>query len=259
MKKILDNVFVKIISTIIEIVVFGVLFCYLAIIILQRTTVSASVSGYRIFNVASGSMEPTIKVGDVILVKDADPSSFKPNEDIITYKMSVDGDEKLITHRFIRYEEDENGDKTLITKGDANLVEDNPIKPVQVLGKYQKTLVLVTFLTSLFRSKVGFFLFIFVPIVIYITIEVLEEHYERKDEQREEEELKKKEAEEKAKMVTSLPKSEPIDRFGEEEESHLKEVPDETREFNNMKPVVIDDNIELKPINNESVGDNSNE
>ena len=250
MKKILDNVFVKIISRIIEIVVFGVLFCYLAVIILQRTTVSASVSGYRIFNVASGSMEPTIKVGDVILVKDADPYSMVPNEDIVTYKMSEDGDEKLITHRFIRYEEGEDGGTKLVTKGDANQVEDNPIAASQVLGRYVKTLTLVTLFTRVIRSKLGFFLFIFAPVVIYITIVVLEDHYERKDELEEERKLKEQEI---------LKKQEEQSRFGNEESSHLKEVPDEPDVQEEVKPIVIEDNVELKPMNDESVGDNSHE
>ncbi len=249
MKKILDNVFVKIISRIIEIVVFGVLFCYLAVIILQRTTVSASVSGYRIFNVASGSMEPTIKVGDVILVKDADPYAMIANEDIVTYKMSIDGDEKLITHRFIRYELGEDGKNKLITKGDANIVEDDPVDASQVLGRYVRTLKLVTFLTRVIRSKAGFFLFIFAPIVIYMTIVVLEEHYERKDEEEEEKRLKEEEHK----------KALGFDRFGEEDFSYVKEVPDEPKEAEEIKPVVINDDVELKPMDSESVGDDSHE
>lgn len=250
MRKILDNVFVKIISTIIEIVVFGVLFCYLAVLFLQRTNISASVSGYRIFNVASGSMEPTIKVGDVILVKDAEPYSLTPGEDIITYKMSDNGDEKLITHRFIRYEEDDEGKKMIITKGDANIIEDNPVDPSQVMGTYQRTLVLVTFLTGLFRSKVGFFVFIFVPIVIYMTIVILEDHYAKKDEEEEEKRIIAQ-AEEAKKQANNF------DRFGEEEESHLKEY--ETTEVKTIDPVVIPDDEEYKPMEHESVGDDSHE
>lgn len=247
MRRLLDNVFVKIISTIIEIVVFGILFCYLAVLFLQRTNISSSVSGYRIFNVASGSMEPTIKVGDVILVKDAEPYSLTPNEDIITYKLSENGDEKLITHRFIRYEEDDNGKTVIITKGDANLIEDNPVDPTQVMGTYERTLKVVTFLTGLFRSKVGFFVFIFVPIVIYITLVILEDHYAKKDDL--EEEAKAKLIEEKEKKIANN-----FDRFGEEEESHLKEY--ETVE---IKPVVIPDDAESKPMDNERVGDDSRE
>ena len=82
-----------------------------------------SVFGIHWFKVGSGSMEPTLKVNDIILIK-------KENEyfinDIITFK---DNDE-IITHRIIDI-----NDKEITTKGDANNKEDKPITKDMIIGK----------------------------------------------------------------------------------------------------------------------------
>lgn len=79
--------------------------------------------GYTIFQVITGSMEDTIKINDIVIVKIG--SDFNEN-DIITFK----SDENFITHRVIKYSEDE-----IITKGDNNTAEDSPIKKEDVVGK----------------------------------------------------------------------------------------------------------------------------
>ena len=68
-------------------------------------------------------MEDTIKINDIVIVKIG--SDFNEN-DIITFK----SDENFITHRVIKYSEDE-----IITKGDNNTAEDSPIKKEDVVGK----------------------------------------------------------------------------------------------------------------------------
>lgn len=86
----------------------------------------ANLFGYTFFEVATGSMNPTIQVGDVIVVKIT--KQIKEN-DIIVYK---DG-KSIITHRLIKKESDE-----LIAKGDANNSEDKPIQENMILGRVVK-------------------------------------------------------------------------------------------------------------------------
>lgn len=87
--------------------------------------VHANYFGYRIFEVASGSMEPTLKIKDVVLVK-VNEKNIK-NKDIIVY---IGDNDAVITHRVLRIEGD-----SLIVKGDANNTTDAPIKKDQVVGK----------------------------------------------------------------------------------------------------------------------------
>ena len=82
--------------------------------------------GFTFFEVASGSMEPTIKTGDVVLVKIT--NDFKEN-DIITYKE----ENYFVTHRIIRIEKNK-----IIAKGDNNNSGDKEINKDDCLGKVIK-------------------------------------------------------------------------------------------------------------------------
>ena len=58
----------------------------------------ARVMGYQIFNVISGSMEPTYSVGDLLYVKDVDPDGIKVG-DVITFVLNEDL--VVATHRVV--------------------------------------------------------------------------------------------------------------------------------------------------------------
>jgi signal peptidase len=85
--------------------------------------------GYRVFEVASGSMEPTLSINDLLIVKVSDEELKK--DDIIAYMR----DDSIITHRIIMVDEN-----SLIVKGDANNTIDSPINKDQVIGKVVKVL-----------------------------------------------------------------------------------------------------------------------
>ena len=89
---------------------------------------NANYFGYRIFEIASGSMEPTLKINDVVLIK-VGKDNIK-EDDIITY---IDSNDAVITHRVLRVDGD-----NLIVKGDANNTTDSPITRSQVVGKMVK-------------------------------------------------------------------------------------------------------------------------
>lgn len=83
--------------------------------------------GYTFFEVASGSMKPTLKINDVILVKIGNDDLKKG--DIIAFQEN----NAIITHRIIFIE-----DRILTVKGDNNSVVDKPIAAEQVIGKIVK-------------------------------------------------------------------------------------------------------------------------
>jgi len=85
-----------------------------------------SVFGYSLLEVVSGSMEPTIHVGDLILI-DTKDSAYHVN-DIVTFK-DVNGD--FVTHRILHIEEGE-----MVTKGDNNNTEDSAMSTKDIVGKY---------------------------------------------------------------------------------------------------------------------------
>ena len=86
-----------------------------------------TIMGYKFLTVLTGSMEPEIKVGSLVVVKET-PIKELNVEDIITYKTKS----SLVTHRIVKI--NENG--SLITKGDANNTCDiGEVKEDQLQGK----------------------------------------------------------------------------------------------------------------------------
>ena len=72
--------------------------------------------GYEIYNVTSGSMEPTLPVGSVIYVEHVKPETIQSG-DIIAYYV----DAVVVTHRVV---ENRFVEGVFVTKGDANEMED---------------------------------------------------------------------------------------------------------------------------------------
>lgn len=101
----------------------------------------ANLFGYTFFEVATGSMVPTMEIGDVVIVK---ITKEVEQNDIIVY---IDG-ESIITHRLIEKNENE-----LIAKGDDNNSEDKPIQYDMVLGKVIKIIPKLGVWRKIFTSS----------------------------------------------------------------------------------------------------------
>ncbi|MFR5328830.1 MAG: signal peptidase I, partial [[Clostridium] innocuum] len=80
---------------------------------------------FRIYCILSGSMEPTISTGSLILV---DTDAELHTEDIVTFQKQ----DSIITHRIVRQIDDQR----TVTKGDANDSDDpTPLYKTQIIGK----------------------------------------------------------------------------------------------------------------------------
>lgn len=86
----------------------------------------ASFGGYSILEVVTGSMEPTIHIGDFIVINTKETNYQE--SDIITF-YDVDG--SFVTHRIVSINEN-----VMVTKGDNNNTEDEPTTTDKIVGKY---------------------------------------------------------------------------------------------------------------------------
>ena len=82
---------------------------------------------YPMAAITSGSMWPVLKEGDLVFIQGVSRSELKVG-DIIVYR-NADGAGFTI-HRITKLKED-----TLITKGDANFMDDSPVKYENVVGR----------------------------------------------------------------------------------------------------------------------------
>ena len=114
--------------------------------------------------VLTGSMEPAIPIGGVVLIKPANPETIQVG-DIICFKFS---ESTLITHRVVNVTAD-----GFVTKGDAN--EDKDLKIVdskQIVGRVVIILPLVGYIGTFARTTVGFILSLVIPATLIIVYEL---------------------------------------------------------------------------------------
>lgn len=185
-QKIKNNKILHILYRVLEFIVFGALILYVVAIAFQRFSDNQSIFRYRVFTIASGSMDPAYKVGDVILVKETTPEELRVG-DVITYlgnKSSVSG--MIVTHRITKIETKSDGSLLFTIKGDANQVEDPVIDSSQIYGKVTMKLTLITLISNVIHNQFGFFFLIFIPIVLFIFLEVADTIMDMREEKKRE-------------------------------------------------------------------------
>lgn len=109
--------------------------------------------GLQVFNVISGSMEPTYSVGDLIYVKEVDPDSIKVG-DPITFVLNEDL--MVATHRVVAVDSE---NRQFTTKGDANDTEDAaPVHFNNVIGVPIFAIPLLGYVSAYIQNPPGMYL-----------------------------------------------------------------------------------------------------
>ncbi len=183
-KKIKENKALKIIGNILYILLFVIVLLMLVVVILQRASDnSISLGGYRLFTVATGSMEPKYEVGDILISKEINPKDIQIGDDIVYRGKEGSFNGKVVTHQVVSIR-DEEGNKKIITKGIANTEEDPEIDSTQVYGKVIYKVQTLSFISQIIKNIYVFYFIIFVPIAIIIFRQI--RYYLRKDDDEEE-------------------------------------------------------------------------
>lgn len=149
-------------------IIYSLLF---ALLVLSATfillTTYEIIPRYNFYVVMSGSMEPAIKTGSIISVREEEQYGV---DEIVTVDIPERPD--TFTHRIVE-EIEEEGEVKYITKGDANETEDpEPVSEDLVLGSLFFTIPYVGYLINFARQPTGFILMVIVPAVVIIASEV---------------------------------------------------------------------------------------
>ena len=120
---------------------------------------------YKVMTVLSGSMEPAIKTGSVIITKPVDNYAVG---DIITFGRTT----TPTTHRIHEIKEVE-GRTSYITKGDANNAPDSyPVLYRDIVGKFLFSIPYVGHAVDAAKKPVGFVLIIVIPALVVVYDEI---------------------------------------------------------------------------------------
>ena len=118
--------------------------------------------GIKTYVIISGSMEPNINIGDIVITKDEEKDL--QIGDIISYRKG----HSVITHRISQINKNENGDITYKTKGDNNNTEDSEeIANGDIEGKVVKIIPKLGKISLVLQNKV---IIIVVLIIFYMYI-----------------------------------------------------------------------------------------
>ena len=174
-------IFFKYISTIISWTIFVLLSIIGALLIYYFASSRLYVTKgdkyepfFSVYTIVSGSMEPTIKVYDVIInTKVNDPKDVKVN-DVITFTSTSDiSNGKTVTHRVIGVREMDDGSTCYVTRGDNNTTEDPSCATYSnVIGKVSAVVPGLGKIQFFLASKFGWLLIIVIP-ALYIIIKDL--------------------------------------------------------------------------------------
>ena len=168
-EKIKENKKLKLIGDIAYVLLFIIVVLMLVVVILQRASNnSISIGGYRMFSVATGSMIPVYNVGDVLVAKEVKPDEIKIDDDIVYKGAKGSFKDKVVTHRVISIEKEEDNNYKIITKGVANTEQDPEIDQTQVYGKVIYKIKSLSFLGKMMKNMYVFYFAIFIPAALII-------------------------------------------------------------------------------------------
>lgn len=160
--------FKKILNILTTVLMVSLIVLLVAMFIARASGNSLSIFGFRLYRVATDSMEPTLMVGDVILVRQADGDEIH-KDDIISYK-AEEGVMKgnIITHRVILEPEEQDGKWLIQTQGDREGATLDPqITDDQVVGKYVRTMPIISKIYSFFLKPYGLITLIVIILVLF--------------------------------------------------------------------------------------------
>ena len=135
-----------------------------AIAILLIVSVLPVPGNIKFMVVLSGSMEPQIKTGSVVMTK---PASQYNVGDVVTFG-PYSKTKAPTTHRITEVK-DANGLTNYVTKGDANnSVDARQISKKDIIGKVMFDVPYLGYVISFVRKPLGFLLILIIPALVFV-------------------------------------------------------------------------------------------
>ncbi len=121
-----------------------------------------SIFGFQLLQVLTGSMEPHLNPGDIVVIKK--DNGIQVN-DVITYK---NPENIYVTHRVVDVVE-KNNEILFQTRGDANnIVDQDFVSSDQLLGSYVFSIPKIGYIINIAKNPIGIFLLSMILIILLI-------------------------------------------------------------------------------------------
>ena len=238
---------------VILVIVAGFLLYYFVSVKLYAQKGEAYKPAFSLYTILSPSMEPNIKVYDVIFDMNVDSPEDIKEGDVITFISTATLTKGMtITHRVVAVIQDESG-YSYMTKGDNNLANDGAAVPFDnVLGKVLFKIPQLGRVQEFLGTKGGWLIVVVIPALIVIISDILKifrlqssknqvESYEQKEKKKKQEEQKRKDKiKEKLlqKYEEKIEENEPAETERKEEEikeEPVEEKPEKEKAIKNQK------------------------
>jgi signal peptidase len=146
-----------------------------AIALLLIVSVLPITGNIKFMIVQSGSMQPEIKTGSIVMVKPAHSTGSGQADyrvgDIITFG-TYSKTKAPTTHRIYEIQE-QNGQQVYITKGDANNAPDaKQVTQREIIGKVMFDAPYLGYVVAFTRKPLGFLLILLIPAAVIVSDEV---------------------------------------------------------------------------------------
>lgn len=178
-RKNINNRIKKIVFIFIIIMLYNITLLYISYIDKFETP---SFYIYEAYMIETTSMEPTLNVNDVIIIKRCKEENLKKG-DIITYKINGE----IITHRIVEIVQEEiTGTNQYITKGDNNNVEDEDyVLFSDIEGKMIMKIPKLGSIVGFMKNGIIIILIILIFLIIYLNrVEMKEKSEARREKKR---------------------------------------------------------------------------
>lgn len=203
--KIVKRLLIGIVTVLLTLMFVFNIYNFISIKILHKDI--ADFGGFAILEVVSGSMEPTIHIGDLIIIDTK--ANLYQKDDIVTF---YDENGSFVTHRIVSINENE-----MITKGDNNNTEDEATDVSKIVGRYVTKISNAGKILASFKNPLVLLLILVIGLLFCFLIStdkdgkpILTEKEKLMQEFREYKKMKKKKKKEKEKKEVILNKNEVV-------------------------------------------------
>ena len=147
-----------------------------------------SLGGYMPLIVLTGSMEPQIMEGDLIICHTADASDVKTGDVIAFFDPDGNGT-SVLTHRVIEVI-DENGSLSFRTQGDANDSADRlPVSADRLVGEYRFRIPGAGSVAMFMQTAPGLIVCVVLPLILLIGYDIIRRRMYEKSKKEDTDEL----------------------------------------------------------------------